>query len=375
MREARATRTHAVALATAALLVAAVLAFAPGCSDDDGPTAPAGPTRSYHMGFSAIPPRNDFPTLLATLALWTARADGAILHISPPWTALVAGERADTLVANGPLGLANYYRSVGITTIVITLDATDGLNRAADAPELVALGRSLSEPAIQALYVEYATALDSVIRPTTLLLGAETNLIRAAAPAALYAGLRQASNDAASEVRARDAAVQLGVSVQVEVAWGLLGTTPPDPLVYAGVATDLADFSFAQAIGLSSYPYLGGFADPEDVPLDYYERVADEVARPVLLVEGGWPSMSAGGFTTTPGEEARWIRRVFPLLDRAHATGWYQLTFADFAGSVLGTQPPGSILPLFATLGLVDSNLVAKPALGAYDSVFARRRV
>ena len=365
MRIARRALACSVALALG-------LAVATGCSNDDGPTAPSRPTRTYRMGFSAIPPRNDFPTLLANLTLWTQRADGAILHISPPWTALLMGLPVDSLVTADPLRLANYYRSVGITTIVITLDATDGLNRGADAPELVALGRSLSEPAIQAVYVRYATVLDSIVRPTTLLLGAETNLIRGLAPPALYAGLRHASNDAAAEVRARDAAVELGVSVQVELAWGLFTGTSPDPLVYGGVVTDIADFPFAQVYGLSSYPYLGGFADPEDVPVDYYEKVADEVARPVLLVEGGWPSLSAGGFTTAPGEQARWIRRVFTLLDRAHATGWYQLTFADFAGSVLGTQPPGSILPLFATLGLVDSNLVAKPALGAYDSVFAR---
>jgi hypothetical protein len=358
----------------AALVAAAFLGFA-GCSDDDGPTGPSEPTRTYHMGFSAFPPRFDLPTLLANLALWTQRADGAILHVSPPWTALLAGIPADSAVRADPLGLANYYRSRGITTIVVTLDATDGLNRAADAPELVAAGRSLAEPAIQRLYRDYAVALDTLVRPMTLLLGAETNLIRAAAPASLYAGLVAASTGAAADVRARDAAVELGVSVQVEVAWNLLGLPPTPPLVYGGVATDLADFPFAQAIGLSSYPYLGGFAEPEDVPLDYYERVANEVSRPVLLVEGGWPSESAGGFTSTPAEQARWIRRVFPLLDRAHAKGWYQLTFADAAGSLLGTQPPGSILPLFATLGLVDSNLVAKPALAPYDSAFARRRL
>jgi hypothetical protein len=363
------------ALAAALGLVLALAGAGAGCSKDGGPSGPAAPTRTYRMGFSAIPPRNDFPTLLASLALWTSRADGAILHISPPWTALLAGIPADSAVRADPLGLANYFRSRGITTIVVTLDATDGLNRAADAPELVAAGRSLAELEIQQLYRDYAVALDTIVHPTTLLLGAETNLIRSAAPASLYAGLLAAANGAAADVRSRDAIVQLGVSVQVEVAWNLLGTPPTPPLVYGGVATDLADFVFVQAVGMSSYPYLGGFAEPEDVPLDYYERVADEVARPVLLVEGGWPSASAGGFTSSNAEQARWIRRVFPLLDRAHSTGWYQLTFADFAGSVLGTQPPGSILPLFATLGLVDSNLVTKPALGAYDSVFARRRI
>ncbi len=322
------------------------------------------------MGFSAIPPKNDFATILASLAMWTGRADGAILHISPPWTALLAGIPADSAVRADPLGLATYYRSRGIEEIVITLDATDGLNRAADAPELVALGRSLSEPAIQQLYVAYAVALDTIVRPKTLLLAAETNLIRIAAPASLYQGMRTAVNDAAAAIAPLDPLVQIGVSVQVEVAWNRLGQ--PTPPSYVGIATDLADFSFAQAFGLSSYPYLGGFADPESIPLDYYDAVALQAARPVLLVEGGWPSASAGGFTSTPQTQARYVRRMGTLLGEADARGWYNLTFADLGASFLGSQPPGSILPLFATLGMVDSNLVAKPALSEYDRWFAR---
>jgi hypothetical protein len=37
--------------------------------------------------------------------------------------------------------------------------------------------------------------------------------------------------------------------------------------------------------------------------------------------------------------------------------------------------PPGSILPLFASLGLVDANLAPKPALAPWDSAFARARI
>jgi hypothetical protein len=48
-----------------------------------------------------------------------------------------------------------------------------------------------------------------------------------------------------------------------------------------------------------------------------------------------------------------------------------QLTFTDLDLSVL-TLPPGSILPLFGHLGLVDSALKAKPALAAWDAVVAR---
>ena len=40
------------------------------------------------------------------------------------------------------------------------------------------------------------------------------------------------------------------------------------------VATDFADFSFIDELGLSSYPYLSGFTAPEQIPPDYYSRLA-----------------------------------------------------------------------------------------------------
>jgi hypothetical protein len=345
-----------------ALLLLLCAALASGC---DGPehSHTSGAPRTYRMGFSAIPPTNDFATTLRALELWTKRADGAILHVSPPWEGLLAGIPADSLVRGNELGLANYYRAKGLE-IVVVIDLTDGLNRAQEAPALLAHGRSLTEPAVQQMVRSYAAAMDTLIHPARMAFAAETNLIRVAAPPAVYAAVVQTANDAAGDVRTLDPAVREGVSIQVEVAWGRPGTGP-----YVGIAQDLADFPFAQDIGLSSYPYLAGFADPEDVPDDYYRTVADEVARPVLMVEGGWASDSR--LDSSPAEQARWIAREAALLDRAHAVGWYQLTFTDLALSAF-PQPEGSVLPYFSTLGLVDTTLAPKPALAEWDEVFAR---
>ncbi len=59
--------------------------------------------------------------------------------------------------------------------------------------------------------------------------------------------------------------------------------------------------------------------------------------------------------------------RQAQLLDATHAVGWFQLTFTDLD---LAVWPIG-IAP-FAHLGLVDVDLHAKPALSAWDSLFAR---
>lgn len=350
------------------VVVSAALAPLAGCGSKARPVRPGTPApRTWRMGFSAIPPRADFAVLLANLDLWTRRADAAIVHEGVPWDSLLAGIPADSLVIRQKLGLIQYFRGKGLR-VVYTIDATNGLDRAAEDPALVAAGRSLTEPAIQQLYRAWAVAVDTLLRPDELGLAAETNLIRLAAPAPLYAAVKQVANDAAADVRARDANVSLYVSVQVEVAWGVLGGTG----TYAGIAQDLADFPFMQTLGLSSYPYFA-FVEPEDVPLEYYERVARGSGLAPLVVEGGWTSASlpSNGINSSPAKQARWIRRQIQLLDHARATYAFQLTFTDLdlAGVPL---PPGSILPLFATIGLVDVNLAPKLALAPWDSAFAR---
>ncbi len=341
----------------------AALSLVFGCGDGGGPGAVS---RTFLMGFSPIPPKPELDLLLAGVDSFRRRSDAAILHQSVPWAALLAGIPADSAVRSNELGLANLFRAYGLR-VVVMVDPTDGLARDREAPELIAAGRSVTEPAIQALYRAYVRSVATLVQPDYLGLVAETNLIRAAAPDSVYDALVAMANAAAAEVGTLGVASALYVSVQVEVAWGGLGGGG----AYAGVATDLADFPFIAALGLSSYPYLGGFAQPEDVPLDYYARIAIESSLPVLVVEGGWPSTSVGGGSSTPAMQARYIARQMTLLDAAGATGVFQLTYADLHPSIF---PPGSILPLFATLGLVDTALGPKPALAVWDSAFARLR-
>jgi hypothetical protein len=200
-------------------------------------------------------------------------------------------------------------------------------------------------------------------------LALETNLIRGLAPPTLYAALRLVVNDAAQDVRARDPVVALSVSVQVDYAWGRLGAAG----AFQGVATDLADFPFVQELGLSSYPYLAGFEQPEQIPLEYYSRLTASRTLPVMVTEGGWTSASLAGITSSPDEQRRYIARHVQILDAAGATAVFQLTFTDL-DLVASPPPAGSILPLFASLGLVDVNLNPKPALAAWDAGFSRPR-
>jgi hypothetical protein len=346
--------------------LALTLSLLAGCGSDL--SGPGGPTRSYLMGFSAFPPRPDTALPLPTLTLATQHSDAALIQLSIPWQTLLDGVSAATEVRTVRLPLANFYRGHG-QPIAVALDVTDGLNRAQEAPELVAAGRSISEPAIQALYREYVNAVDTILHPDYLSLAAETNLIRFAAPAPVYSAVVVMTGAAAGDLRARDTAARLAVSVQVEVAWGgLQGGTG-----FVGIAQDRGDFPFVDALGLSSYPFLGGYSEPESIPLDYYSRLVAGDPLPELVLEGGWPSIPTGSVASTPELQSRYIRRQAQILDSAKAVALFQITFTDLDLSA-APPPPGSVLPLFAHLGLVDSALGAKPALAVWDSLLALDR-
>jgi hypothetical protein len=252
--------------------------------------------------------------------------------------------------------------------VIVSVDPTNGLDRSGDAAPLEAAGRSLTEPEIQALYRAYATAMDTLLHPDYLGIASETNLIRAIAPPALYAALVEAANGAATDIQAVDPGARLFTTVQVEVAWGRLGGGGS-----AGVGQDRGDFSFIEALGLSSYPYLGRYADPDSVPLDYYDRLDATDPIPMMVIEGGWSSVTVSPTQTSPAMQRRYIDRHAAILDRADAVAWFQITFTDIDEAAFGL-PPGTLTP-FAHLGLVDVDLVAKPALEAWDGIFGRPRV
>jgi hypothetical protein len=321
---------------------------------DSGP-AP----RSYRVGFMSSAPRPDLTLFLQSLSLWPAHSDATIVSVEVPWDSLLNGESPVTYVVDNFLTIVNYCRSKNLK-LWVYIDPENGLNRASDSDPLVARGKSIAQPDVQLIYRRFVVVMDSVLHPDHLGLALETNLIRFAAPSSLYIGVKQAVNGAATDIRAVDAHVPLSVSVQAEVAWGKIGGAGASGFV--GVAQDFTDFPFLQELGISSYPYFS-FTSPSDIPLNYYSQLVATHTLPVFVSEGGWTSVG--------GQQPAYISRQGQLLAQAHAIGLFQLTFTDLDIAGWPAVDTAGLSP-FASLGVVDTNFVAKPALAVWDSLLHR---
>lgn len=197
----------------------------------------------WRLGFSALPPRPTTAAVLQGIDLWSQRAELAAIHEELPWTDLLAGMSPDDILDRDKVQLVAYMRAKGLQ-LYFMADLTDGLSRGEEAPQLRALGRSITEPAVQQVYRNYVLAVERKLHPEIIGLAAETNLIRAAAPSAVYAAVVTATNGAAADLGAAGSAATLMFSVQVETAWGLLGGNGN----YVGVEQDFTDFPFVQML-------------------------------------------------------------------------------------------------------------------------------
>ncbi|MBX2897295.1 MAG: hypothetical protein KF763_17755 [Cyclobacteriaceae bacterium] len=335
------------------------------CNKEEQP-----PTRTFRMGFQNSAPRFDnLDLFIQSLNLWTSRADVAMITTEVPWEQLLTGTSVNDFVVNNYKELVTYYKTKNFK-LWIYIDPQNGLDRGADAVYLQQIDKSIADADIQLLYQKFTIAMDSILNPEHLGLALETNLIRDAAPASIYNGVKTAVNATAQAVRARNATVPLSVSVQVDHAWGkLVGGN------YAGVAQDFDDFPFIQELGLSSYPYFG-FNNPKDIPINYYSKLVEGKPIPVFITEGGWASESVTtpdrSFVSSPELQKAYIEHHTHLLNEVKAAAVFQLVFTDIDLTAVPDDIPNNI-GYFLSLGLVDVNLNIKPALSAWDEVFGYR--
>ena len=318
------------------------------------------------MGFSPIPPKMDMQTALKNLNEWSKHADGAIDHRDVPWKFLLGGGKPEEYIRKEVMDLMAAFRNKSFL-IVCTVDLADGIDRAKEARELRELKRSIAEPEVQKAYVGYVETFAKMVQPDYLGLGSEVNLLEANFPQKTTDGMLKMCAEAAERVKKVSPKTKLYVSVQVDWAWGKLG----NPKGNEGCERIFKEFPYIQALGVSSYPAFG-FSEPEQIPDDYYRKLLNGRKLPILMVEGGWPSTNTEPVKSSPEKQARWVKKLAAVLDDCDAKFVGLLMYADLDLSSF-PQFQGTVLPLFATMGMTDTNWNPMPALKEWDLLFARK--
>lgn len=317
------------------------------------------------MGFSPIAPKFDIQTILKGIDEWSKHADCALDHRDVPWKELLSGQNAEEWVKKEVVPLTDLFRKRGFV-LACTVDLADGLDRSKESKVLREMGRSIAEPEVQKVYVDYVSAFAKFVKPEYLGLGSEVNLLADNLPPKTYAGIVQMTSRAAARVKTLSPKTTLYVSAQVEWAWGKFSGEPG----YKGCERVFKDFPYIQALGVSSYPAFG-WPKPEDIPSDYYRKLLNGRKLPIVMVEGGWPSTTVAPLNSDPDKQARWVRKLGSVLDDCRAQFVALMMYADLDMSSY-TQFQGTVLPFFATMGLADTSFKPKPALADWDEIFHR---
>ncbi len=77
---------------------------------------------------------------------------------------------------------------------------------------------------------------------------------------------------------------------------------------------DLVDTGRLDALGFTSYPYFE-YDNPDEIPGDYYERIAEHWSGPVLFSEIGWLGGESPPYSGGETEQAEFIARFFQLTE------------------------------------------------------------
>jgi hypothetical protein len=175
---------------------------------------------------------------------------------------------------------------------------------------------------IKQAYLRYEAWMIDEFAPRWLNVAVEANLFFEKCPSAVH-GLVTMSNAAYDAAKAKNAAMVVFPSIQIDHLYGYSSDSCPSPAQRA----TCFDQAYAQIaplkrdrFAMSTYPMLNQFQTPADLPIDWFTRGASRGGERPLIAETGWNSASivvkprAGActtiFTGSEPDEAAYLGRV-----------------------------------------------------------------
>jgi len=347
----------------AALLPIVVVVTSFACGEDgDGPRPTGGPTRSVMLGFSSLPRELNTESYAAAIDFAGDHGEIVLIQRAVPWEEFVPGGSLGDDFAEQTNSERDAVRDEDLK-LFFAMDPTDGAtgrDRLGALPESMA-GRRFDDADVRAAFRSYAEYVALNYEPEYLALGVEMNLYYEKNKAD-WDNFLSLYRETYAVVKAVSPETQITVTLQYEDLQGILPREDAHFVDWQLLrAIDPVDF-----VGITTYPGFA-FADPSQMPDNYYEQLTAFTDKPIAIAEMGYASREQPGVIngSNTAQEA-FLRRA---LDDAESLS---MRFAIWFAIWDPAYATGTEFGAFADIGLRTSDDSEKPAWEVWDAA-ARR--
>jgi hypothetical protein len=344
-------------------LLSITCAVTAACNSDDGDDPQSnGAPRSVMLGFSSLPRELNADAYADAIEFAGDHGEIVLIQREVPWADFVPGATLSDDLAEQTDSERDAVSDADLA-LFFAIDPTDsatGRDRLGKLPENLA-GRRFDDPDVRAAFRSYAEYVALNYEPDYLALGVEMNLYYEKNKADWEAFL-SLYRETYAIVKAASPDTQITVTLQYEDLQGILPREDAHFVDWQLIrALDPVDF-----VGISTYPGFA-FADPSQVPADYYRQLTAFTEKPIAIAETGWASREqAGVISGSEEQQAAFLERV---LEDAEALS---MPFAIWFAIWDPAYARGTASSAFEHVGLLTTDETEKPAWGAWDEA-ARR--
>ena len=352
-----------IALACA---IIAALAAAPGCGGDDDTRDPAGEPRSFMLGFSSLPRELNAEAYGEAIEFAGQHGEVLLVQRMVPWEDFRPGAQVSGDLAENTAAELAAIDAAGLE-VFFAIDPTDGAtgrDRLVELPADMA-GRRFDDPEVRAAYASYAEYAARNYRPAWMALGVEMNLYYERNQDD-FENFKSLYNEVYALVKEVSPETRITVTFQYEDLQGIL---PREDEHFASWHLVRAFEPNIDFIGISTYPSLA-FADPGQLPENYYSQLTAFTSKPIAFADMGWASSGPGGLSgDAEAQQTAFLERA---LSEAEDLGMpFAVWFAIWDLSYAQDTP----FAVFQDIGLRRADDTEKPAWATWDSAVLRPHV
>ena len=302
------------------------------------PPPPSSTSRTFQMGFVPIPAQPlSTENWLAAFDLFKGSAEVVMHHVNFAPDALAGVDFISQMADRS--GLKKF--------LVIDPLASD---RQTFEANLKALGGSFADAEVRQAYKNLAVKLASTYRPAYLGLGSEINTYLAKNPNEL-ANFVSLLGEVKTAVKQVSVATIVTLSVQYEELSGTTGKPAQWEMLRQLEAP-------VEAVAFTTYP-SSFFSAPDKLPANYYTRIREYTAKPILIAESGWPTTGSSG--ASAANQTAFLNRLPELTHDLNIRLWIWWFPYDWAGDGYPT--------FFKTMGLRQSSGEPKPSWDSWVKI------